>query len=38
LGLAIVKQLVNLMSGDIKVESKLDSGTKFTINLPLVIP
>ncbi len=38
LGLSIVKQLVNLMSGDVKVESKIDSGTKFTITLPLVIP
>ena len=38
LGLSIVKQLVNLMSGDVKVESQLNSGTKFTITLPLVIP
>jgi len=38
LGLSIVKQLVNLMSGDVKVESKVDSGTKFTITLPLVVP
>jgi signal transduction histidine kinase len=38
LGLAIVKQLIALMSGDIKVESKLNVGTKFTITLPLVIP
>jgi len=38
LGLSIVKQLVNLMSGDVKVESKINSGTKFTITLPLVIP
>jgi signal transduction histidine kinase len=38
LGLSIVKQLVNLMSGDVKVESKMNTGTKFTITLPLVIP
>lgn len=38
LGLAIVKQLVYLMSGDVKVESKLNHGTKFSITLPLVIP
>ena len=38
LGLSIVKQLVNLMSGDVNVESKINSGTKFTITLPLVIP
>jgi len=38
LGLAIVKQLVTLMSGDIKVESKMNSGTKFIVTLPLVIP
>ena len=38
LGLAIVKQLVTLMSGDIRVESTLNTGTKFAITLPLVIP
>jgi signal transduction histidine kinase len=38
LGLSIVKQLVSLMSGDVKVESQLNVGTKFTITLPLVIP
>jgi signal transduction histidine kinase len=38
LGLAIVKQLVNLMNGEIKVASELESGTIFTITLPLVIP
>ncbi|MFA6829402.1 MAG: ATP-binding protein [Bacilli bacterium] len=31
LGLTIVKRLVDLMSGKIKVESKLRKGTKFTI-------
>jgi two-component system, chemotaxis family, CheB/CheR fusion protein len=38
LGLSIVKQLVNLMGGEIKVNSKVDVGTTFTITLPLVIP
>jgi signal transduction histidine kinase len=38
LGLSIVKQLVNLMNGDIKVNSKVDEGTTFTITLPLVVP
>ena len=38
LGLSIVKQLVNLMNGDIKVTSTLDKGTTFSITLPLVIP
>lgn len=36
LGLSIVKQLVNLMNGDIQVRSKLDVGTTFIITLPLV--
>jgi len=38
LGLSIVKQLVNLMNGDIKVDSKVEAGTTFTVTLPLVIP
>ena len=37
LGLSIVRQLVNLMNGDIKVRSKIDVGTTFTILLPLVV-
>jgi PAS domain S-box-containing protein len=37
LGLSIVKQLVNLMSGEIKVKSELGMGTTFTIILPLVV-
>lgn len=36
LGLSIVKQLVNLMNGEIQVVSALDKGTTFTIILPLV--
>jgi len=38
LGLSIVKQLVNLMSGEVKLTSKVNTGTKFTITLPLVTP
>lgn len=38
LGLSIVRQLVQLMNGDIKVRSKVDRGTTFTVSLPLVIP
>lgn len=38
LGLSIVKQLVGLMNGEIKVRSKVDVGTQFIITLPLVIP
>jgi signal transduction histidine kinase len=38
LGLSIVKQLVNLMNGEIKVRSKTDEGTRFIIALPLVTP
>ena len=38
LGLAIVKQLVNLMNGDIKAASEIETGTTFTVILPLVTP
>ena len=38
LGLSIVKQLVNLMNGEIKVRSRVDEGTRFIITLPLVLP
>ena len=38
LGLSIVKQLVGLMNGQIKVKSELETGTTFTIILPLIIP
>lgn len=36
LGLSIVKQLVNLMNGDVQVTSVVDEGTTFKIILPLV--
>lgn len=35
LGMAIVKNMVQMMGGDIKVESKLNVGTKFTVTVPL---
>jgi len=38
LGLSIVKQLVNLMNGEIAVKSKVDAGSLFTVTLPLVVP
>ncbi len=38
LGLSIVKQLVTLMNGEIKVRSVVDEGTTFLITLPLVVP
>jgi len=38
LGLSIVKQLVQLMGGEIRVASELKQGTTFTVILPLVVP
>jgi signal transduction histidine kinase/HAMP domain-containing protein len=35
LGLAIVKKFVNLMGGEIVVESEIGQGSKFTITLPM---
>jgi signal transduction histidine kinase len=38
IGLYIVQQSVNKLGGEIQVESKLNSGTKFTITLPNHLP
>lgn len=35
LGLSIVKQLLDMMNGEIKCESELGKGTEFTVYLPL---
>jgi signal transduction histidine kinase len=35
LGLAIVKKFINLMGGDIVVESEVGKGSRFTITLPM---
>jgi signal transduction histidine kinase len=35
LGLAIVKRFINLMGGDIGVESEVGRGSKFTITIPI---
>jgi two-component system phosphate regulon sensor histidine kinase PhoR len=36
LGLAYVKKIINLHDGDIKCESELGKGTKFTVSLPIL--
>lgn len=38
LGLTVVKNMVDLMKGDIEVESELGKGSKFTISLRLKLP
>lgn len=35
LGLALVKKIINLLNGNIKVESMLGDGTTFTISIPV---
>ena len=37
LGLAIVESLIEMHGGDLIVESKLGTGSKFTFNLPVVV-
>ena len=37
LGLAIVKRFINLMGGDIGVDSEVGKGSKFTITIPMVL-
>lgn len=37
LGLSIVKQLVELMDGNISVESEKEKGSRFTVSLPLAM-
>lgn len=38
LGMPIVKKIIDLMDGDIQIESKVGQGTKVTIKLPLELP
>ncbi|GGA14515.1 two-component sensor histidine kinase [Paenibacillus marchantiophytorum] len=38
MGLAIVKQIVSLHQGDIRVESELGQGTTFIVTLPITTP
>jgi len=37
LGLAIVRRFINLMGGDIAVESEVGKGSKFTITIPIAL-
>lgn len=38
MGLAIVKQIVSLHKGDIRVESEPGQGTTFIVTLPIIVP
>ncbi|MNF17044.1 Sensor protein DivL [compost metagenome] len=35
MGLALVKKLVEILGGNIKLESELEKGSTFTVNLPI---
>ncbi len=37
LGLAITKKIIKLLNGKVKLESELDKGSEFTINIPIKI-
>ena len=36
-GWRIVKRLINLMGGDIRVESEVGKGSKFTVTIPMTL-
>jgi signal transduction histidine kinase len=38
LGLSIVKQLAQLLNGDVVLQSELGKGSHFTVTLPLILP
>ena len=38
LGLSIIKKLIDMMGGEIKVTSKVNEGSNFVVELPLTIP
>lgn len=38
LGLSITKGIVDMMEGDISVESQIDRGSRFTVEIPLKLP
>jgi two-component system autoinducer 2 sensor kinase/phosphatase LuxQ len=38
LGLSIVRQLVHLMHGEVKVKSEVEQGSSFIVTLPLIRP
>jgi signal transduction histidine kinase/DNA-binding response OmpR family regulator len=38
IGLALVRELANWLGGEVRVESQLDQGSRFTVELPLLRP